>query len=45
MLHLLVLPKEFSFQDVKQWNENVVKRRPELATAYNPVLLYNKSDK
>jgi len=44
MLHLLVLPKEFSFQDVKQWNENVVKRRPELASAYNPVLLHNKTD-
>ena len=40
--HLLVLPKEFTFQDVKQWNENVVKRRPDLAKAYNPVLLYNK---
>jgi len=44
MLHILVLPKEFTLQDVKQWNENVVKRRPELETAYNPVLLYNKAD-
>lgn len=42
MLHLLVLPKEFTLQDVKQWNENVVKRRPDLAKAYNPVLLANK---
>ena len=42
MLHLLVLPKEFTLHDVKQWNENVVKRRPDLAKAYNPVLLYNK---
>lgn len=44
MLHLLVLPKEYTFQDVKQWNENVVKRRPELEAAYNPVLLYNKTN-
>jgi len=29
---LLVLPKEFTLQDVKQWNENVVKRRPDLAS-------------
>ena len=42
LFHLLVLPKEFSLQDVEQWNKNVVKRRPDLAKAYNPVLLYNR---
>lgn len=42
LFHLLVLPKEFSLEDIKQWNENVVKRRPDLAKAYNPVLLANK---
>jgi tetratricopeptide (TPR) repeat protein len=42
LFHLLVLPKEFNLQDVKQWNENVVKRRPDLSKAYNPALLYNK---
>ncbi len=42
LFHLLVLPKEFILQDVKQWNENIVKRRPDLAKAYNPVLLANK---
>jgi tetratricopeptide (TPR) repeat protein len=43
LFHLLVLPKEFTLLDVKQWNENVVKRRPDLAKAYNPVLLANKT--
>jgi tetratricopeptide (TPR) repeat protein len=42
LFHLLVLPKEYSLQDVKRWNENVVRRRPDLAKAYNPVLLANK---
>ena len=41
LFHLLVLPNEYTLQDVKQWNENVVKRRPDLAKAYNPVLLAN----
>jgi len=45
MLHLLVLPKEFSYHDVKQWHENVLERRPELAPAYNPVLLYKDNGK
>ncbi len=45
MLHLLVLPQEFSFQDVKQWNGNVIKRRPELAGAYNPFLLQKTHEK
>ncbi len=44
MLHLLVLPKEFSYHDVKQWHENILERRPELIPAYNPVLLYKDND-
>jgi hypothetical protein len=42
LFHLLVLPKHHTLWDVKQWNENVVRRRPDLVKAYNPLLLYNK---
>jgi tetratricopeptide (TPR) repeat protein len=44
LFHLLVLPKEFNLQDVKQWNEKIVKRRPDLLKAYNPALLYNMAN-
>lgn len=38
--HLLILPNSYNFSSVVQWNENVVERRPELATVYG--LLFHK---
>ncbi|TAK11091.1 MAG: ATP-binding protein [Anaerolineae bacterium] len=43
LFHLLILPDEFSLEDVNRWNETVIKRRPELASSYNPILFSGKT--
>jgi tetratricopeptide (TPR) repeat protein len=38
-VHILVLPKRYDINNLKQWHNKIVSRRPELAIV-NPVLLY-----
>ncbi|MBI5032461.1 MAG: hypothetical protein HZB51_18200 [Chloroflexi bacterium] len=40
-VHMLVLPRMYDFENLEQWNQQIISRRPELATVL-PVLLHKR---